>query len=232
MAHYATLANYRFADDVDDIRGAKVYDRDQRDIGKVEDVVFDHDNGDIRGLVVDVGRRKVLLSTRNLFRAAVDEKAFQSDLTLGQIERLPDFDTRHLHDDRAWRDFEKRQAEAIKRENERLEKEYEREFHDDPVEHRRGSDHLVTPDASELPPASGEPYRVTAEDTTPRRLTGVFTDTGNTSAKLRMRPAGTPEQAEDQAHSGLDSPSWTGFQNIIRQNLHRFRVDCPRCKAA
>ena len=25
---------------------------------------------------------------------------------------------------------------------------------------------------------------------------------------------------------------WTGFQNVIRQNLRQFQVDCPRCKAA
>jgi hypothetical protein len=232
MAHYATLADFRFADDVHDIRGARVYDRDQRNIGKVDDVVFNHNNGDIHGLVVDLGKRKVLLSTAHLFRATVDEKDFQSDLAQGEIERLPAFETRHLHDDRSWQEFERRQAQALKQENERLNQEYKREFHDDPVEHRRGSDHLVTPEAGEQPPARGERYRVTAEDLTPRRMADVFTDTGASSAKLRMRPAGTPEQAEDQAHSGLDSPSWTGFQNIIRQNLHRFQVNCPRCKAA
>ena len=232
MAHYATLADYRFADDVEDIRGATVYDREQHDMGKVDDVVFDHETGDIRGLVVGARGRKVMLSTDHLFRAAVDEKAFQSDLTESQIERLPAFDTKHLHDDRSWKDFERRQQQALKEENKRLDKEYKREFHADPVEHRRGSDHLVTPEPEEEPPASGAPYRVTAEDVTPTRLAGVFTDTGNTSSKLRLRPAGTPEQAEDEAHSGLDSPDWTGFQNIIRNNLSRFRVDCPRCKAA
>ncbi len=232
MAHYATLADYRFADDVHDIRGSSVYDREQRELGKVDDVVFDHETGDIQGLVVGASGREVMLSTANLFRATADEKGFQSDLTKAQIDALPAFDTRHLHDDRSWKEFARRQHEVLKQENERLMKEYKREYHDDPVEHRRGSSHLVTPEASEEPPASGESYRVTAEDLTPRRLTDVFTDTGTTSAKLRMRPAGTPERAEDQAHSGLSSPDWTGFQNIIRQNLQKFQVDCPRCKAA
>ncbi len=67
MAHYATLAEYRFSDDVRDIRGARVYDPDDQNIGKVADVMFDHDTGDIQGLIVNVGHgRDVLISNAHL----------------------------------------------------------------------------------------------------------------------------------------------------------------------
>ncbi len=230
MAHYATLADYRFSEDVHDIRGAQVYGPGDDKIGKVADVVFDHDKGDINGLIVNVGRdRKVLISTDHLFRSAVDENDFETDLTREQIERLPAFDVTHLHSDQSWREFAQRQQEAIRQEDRRLEQEYKREFHDDPVEHRRGSSHLVTPEASEEPPATGGPYRVTAEDLTPERLESKFPSTANTSDKLQMRPQAVVH-AEDEAHSGLNAPNWTGFQNTIRENLHELRRGCAICE--
>ncbi len=233
MAHYATLADYRFSADIHDIRGATLYGPYGAKEGKVADVVFDHENGDIRGLVVNIGHdRKVLLTNDQLYRATTDEDAFSTRLTRAQLERLPQFDEKHLHSDQSWKEFERRQEQAIKQEEKRLEKEYDREFHDDPVEHRRGSDRLVTPEASEEPPATGSRYRVTADELTPERLAGKYPDTGADSAKLRMRPGGTPAHAEDEAHTGLDSPSWTGFQNTIRRNLHQLREGCPTCRKA
>ncbi len=230
MAHYGTLRDYRFSDDVDDIRGARIFDPAGEKLGTVKDVVFDHGNGELYGVMIDVGRRHVLIPSGHLFRSAAEENDFDTDIRRMELDSLPDFDIERLRSDTHWRDWEKRQQQALKRENERLEKDYKREFHDDPVEHRRGSDHLVTPSPDEMPPATkGAPYRVTGADLTPERLESKFPDTANTASKLTMRPAGTSSHAEDMAGVGLASPRWTGFQNIVRHNLHELRRGCPTC---
>jgi sporulation protein YlmC with PRC-barrel domain len=55
MAHYGMLRDYRFSEDVDDVRGATVYGLEDEKIGKIEDVIFDHSSGQIRYAVVDSG---------------------------------------------------------------------------------------------------------------------------------------------------------------------------------
>jgi sporulation protein YlmC with PRC-barrel domain len=52
---YTTLRDYRFGRDIDDIRGSSVYGADDEKIGKIDDVVFDSNSGQIRYLVVDTG---------------------------------------------------------------------------------------------------------------------------------------------------------------------------------
>ena len=45
MAHYGTLRDYHFTDideTTDDIRGAKVYGLNDEKLGKIDDVIFDH----------------------------------------------------------------------------------------------------------------------------------------------------------------------------------------------
>ncbi len=232
MAHYATLRDYRFSDDVDDLRGAPVYGRDQGELGKVKDVVFNHERGEIRYLVVDIGRgHTVLLASDHLVRSVVDEDAFDTDLSRDQLARLPAFDEKELQSDAQWQGFERRHKEAIKQEEDRLLRQYKRDYKDDPVEHRKGSDRAITPEPDEMP-AAGESYRVSAADLTPERLAGKYPDTANTSAKLQMRPAGTPAHAEDAPGAGVSAPRWTGFQNVIRQNLHELRHGCAACDKA
>ncbi len=232
MAHYGTLRDYHFSADVDDLRGALLYGPDRSQVGKVADVVFDHESGDIQYLVVDIGRdRKVLLASNHVCRSVVEDEDFDTDFSKAQLERLPAFDEKGLQSDKEWKEFERRHHEAIKQEEERLLQEYKKEYKDDPVEHRKGSDHVITPEASEMPAESG-PYRVSAADLTPERLAGKYPDTANTSAKLTMRPAGTPAHAEDAAGAGVSAPRWTGFQNIIRQNLHELRHGCAACDKA
>lgn len=48
MAHYSLLRDYRFANAVDDIRGAKLYGSLDEPIGTMDDIVFDHVSGDTR----------------------------------------------------------------------------------------------------------------------------------------------------------------------------------------
>jgi sporulation protein YlmC with PRC-barrel domain len=52
---YSTLRDYRFNKDIDDIRGSAVYGFGEEKLGKIDDVVFDPDTGQIQYLVVDTG---------------------------------------------------------------------------------------------------------------------------------------------------------------------------------
>ena|ERR1700740_3005536 len=55
MAHFGRLGSYRFAEDVGDIRAANVYGRDGEKLGKIDDVIFDHDTMEVQYVVVDSG---------------------------------------------------------------------------------------------------------------------------------------------------------------------------------
>ena len=57
MPHYGLLRDYRFDDrgTAEDIRGSKIYGRDDEKLGKIHDVIFDHSSGNIRYVVVDTG---------------------------------------------------------------------------------------------------------------------------------------------------------------------------------
>ena len=48
MAHYGTLREFRFKENVEDIRGSDVYGRDDEKLGEISDVIFDHSTGDIQ----------------------------------------------------------------------------------------------------------------------------------------------------------------------------------------
>lgn len=45
---YSTLRDHRFNRDIDDIRGSAVYGRADEKLGKIDDVIFDSENGQIR----------------------------------------------------------------------------------------------------------------------------------------------------------------------------------------
>ncbi|PYV73062.1 MAG: hypothetical protein DMG97_12115, partial [Acidobacteria bacterium] len=57
MAHYGLLRNYKFDNTTarDDIRGTKIYGRNDEKLGTIDDVIFDHSTGEIRYVVVDAG---------------------------------------------------------------------------------------------------------------------------------------------------------------------------------
>ena len=54
-AHIGMLRDYRFTEDVDDIRGSALYGIDDDKLGKIDDVIFDHNTGTIEYAVVDTG---------------------------------------------------------------------------------------------------------------------------------------------------------------------------------
>jgi hypothetical protein len=234
--HYATLNDYRFAVDEDDIRGAKLYGEGSQELGHIRDVVFEHRTGDIRYLVVDNGHhRRVLIPVDRVFRTAADEDSFSSEFTSDDLDHLPAFDEKILHNDRQWKDYEKLHESTMKDRNE-VEQRYERQWTEDPVQHREGAPaHDITP-----VPQRTENGNVTSIDSgrrshyvpdlTPQRIARVFTGTANDSSKINMVPQADESRmpAADYMAAGLGA-KWNGFTERVKRDLHHIRGKCDRC---
>src|SRR5262249_36101819 len=108
---YSTLRDYRFDRDIDDIRGSAVYGSEDEKLGKIDDVIFDSDNGQIRYAVVDTGgwlsSRRFLVPREELQPSAAHEKDFDVNMTEAQIERFPALDEKVLEDKQKFEDYNK-----------------------------------------------------------------------------------------------------------------------------
>jgi len=112
MAHYGLLRNYRFDESVEDIRGASLYGRDDENLGKIDDVIFDHSTGTIQYLVVDTGgwlrTKKFIVPAGRLRASGKHRDDFASDLTQEQIESSPAYNEKDLDSEAKWGDYESR----------------------------------------------------------------------------------------------------------------------------
>jgi sporulation protein YlmC with PRC-barrel domain len=193
MAHYGILRDYRFSDDVDDIRGANLYGDNDDKLGTIKDVIFDHATGTIQYAVVDTGgwlnTKEFLVPADRIHSYAKDDDDFAIDATKQQIEALPPYDEKTMKTDADWSHHDREHREA---------------WGSGPVMHREGSMHTITPDASELP--AGRGAGAGEEGLAPERLVGKFPEPGNDPSKLRMRPAGAAARAEDGRLPGNFTP--------------------------
>jgi sporulation protein YlmC with PRC-barrel domain len=110
---YTTLRDYRFdTKDVDDIRGSAVYGPADEKVGKIDDVVFDSNTGQIRYVVIDTGgwlhSRRFLLPPEELKPSAEHENDFTINLTKAQIEQFPALDEKVLEDNEKFADYERK----------------------------------------------------------------------------------------------------------------------------
>ncbi len=236
MAHYGMLRDYRFTEDVDDIRGADLYAADGK-IGTVKDVIFDHDTGDIQYLVADLGHdRRVLIDSRHVFRATTDEDSFETDLPAAEISRLPRFDEQSLESEHEWERHRGENRKLWKEREDRYRDEYKREWEEDPVMHMKDSERAITPD---MGPAEGnEQPVITAADVFPRRIVDKFAQRGpmtvpstNEAAEdVTLRPA-RPLSDEEDAASGIweRSERLRRFQNSMRSQMAQIRQVCAVC---
>lgn len=236
MAHYGMLRDYAFAEDVDDIRGADLYAADGK-IGTVKDVIFDHETGDIRYLVADLGHdRRVLVDSGHVFRSATDEDSFETDLTAAEAARLPKFDEKALESEHDWERHHGENRKVWKEREDRYEAEYKRKWEEDPVMHMKGSERMITPD---IGPAEGSGERtITGADLTPRRIADKFNQMGpmtNVSTNLSgqdltLRPAGTASHAENAAFNTWQrSDRFRNFQTSVRNRMPELRTACCFC---
>lgn len=201
MAHYGMLRDYRFSNDVDDIRGSSLYGIDDEKLGKIDDVIFDHTSGTIRYAVVDSGgwlsSKKFLVPADRIRADAKHEDDFHTEMTKKQIEALPRYDEDSFKQDkdkndneRAWSDYDERYRKSIETTGD--------------VMHREGSTHTITPDPSQMP-ATGN--ALPNEDSLePERVAGVFNDPTPNANRTRMRPSGIAARAEDSRLVGQSVP--------------------------
>ena len=208
MAHFGTLRDYRFAQEVGDIRGAELYGASDEKLGKIEDVIFDHTSGSLRYAIVDTGgwlhSNRFLVPASQIFERPEHEDDFAVNLTKEQIERFPAYDEKAVERPEEFHDYEQR---------------YRKEFSSGPVMHREGSNHILTPEPSEMPAATGDLERETGIDLTPNRIADKFSDTAPDPAKTRMRPGGLAARAEDTARPG----SSAGLENTTNAETHSRR---------
>ena len=105
-AHYGMLRDYRFSDDVDDIRGAALYGADDDKLGKIDDVIFDHATGTIQYAVVDTGgwlsSKKFLVPASRIRPYGKNDDDFSINATKQQIEALPKYDENATTTDAQW----------------------------------------------------------------------------------------------------------------------------------
>ncbi len=241
MAHYGTLREFRFGAEIDDVRGARVFGNNDEKLGEVEDVIFDHESGNIRYAVVNTGgwlKSRLFLIPANLIQPrSKDASDFEVPLSKEQVERLPPYNEKMVEDHGEFSSYESA---------------YRKELESGPVLHRAGSDHIVTPDAEDLPPATGNE---TAEgfDVTPTRIAGKFTDTAPDPDKIRLRPSGTAARAEDQRLVGSAVPAekptrateigenrraearnerFSAFEEHLRKNRIDITARCLSCGVA
>ncbi|ABF43658.1 PRC-barrel protein [Candidatus Koribacter versatilis Ellin345] len=195
MAHFGTLRDYEFAKDAGDIRGSELYGARDEKLGKIDDVIFDHSSGSLRYAVVDTGgwlsTKKFLVPANQIFSRPDHDDDFAVNLTKDQIERFPVYDEKHVDSDRDFRDYESR---------------YRKEWTTDgDVMHKEGSTHILTPEPSEMPPATGNMEALEGYNFTPQRIADKFSDPTPDPNKTRMRPAGLAARAEDTARPGASA---------------------------
>ncbi len=206
MPHYGTLRDYQFSDaeTADDIRGAKIYGRDDDKLGKIEDVIFDHSTGAISYVVVDSGglfsSKKFLVPPHRLDRSADHQDDFAVNLSKEQIESLPAYKESDLQSEDKWRKYDTR---------------YKSAWHSGPIPHREGSDHDVTPTPDEMP---AEPGSI-GERLTPSERAEV---------NSRIIPGGADEMTIQSSAAGIGG-RWLTFEERLRQRRREITRACTTC---
>jgi sporulation protein YlmC with PRC-barrel domain len=237
MSHYSTLQDFQFDADVKDIRGAALYGADQSKIGKVADVVFDHENGTIRYLVVDIGHsRRVLLPLNHVYRTAIDEEAFETDLSSAELDRLPAFDQKVLDSDESWKSYEQLHRSSLEDRDKAAIREEKKDWEENPVMHQKGSDRIITPEVvsapeSELGERRASAEAVPASELFPDRLSDKFTSTTPSGEKLTLVPEESARIQDAAYGTETLGPRWDTFEENLVEHLPEIRSRCGICAA-
>lgn len=206
MAHYGLLRDYRFEDlnTEDDIRGSHVYGRNDEKLGKIDDVIFDHSTGAIRYVVVDTGgwftHKKFLVPPHRLHSSAEHDGDFAVNLDKSQIETLPRYNESDLNSDENWKQYEKQYDDA---------------WHSGPVQHRKGSDHDITPTPDEMPAEPGS-------------IGSQLSQREQAELSSRITPAADNELTIQNSAMGIGA-RWLTFEDRLRQHRRDITEGCTTC---
>ncbi len=236
MALYGNLRNYEFMKETDDIRGAALYGAADEKLGKIEDIIFDQSNGDVRYVVVDAGgwlhTRMFLVPAGEITTREEGDKDFHVNMTKEQIEKLPEYKEEELESDGLWSDYEKK---------------YDGALADGPVLHIEGSTHMITPPpTSEPQPLRSEPITEGAEQvlqSAPRPIAHEMPRFGATSNSEDSTSTGIlagdserisrqPEAEYNGIHASLprqenEEPVQMSRSEFLKEGTLRSEYDAP-----
>lgn len=214
MARYGTLQNVFPSAGSDDIRGAHVYGKQDKKLGKITDVIFDHNSGNIIYVVVDTGgwlsSKKFILPANQLSESARHEHDYVVDLSQEQIEKFPTYSEQDLESEESWDLYENR---------------YRDSWREGSILHREGSSRAITPPPQDVPgaaaPKAGPSDRRGAEN--------AEADLEAASAPGdRVFPATGSELKRDPVGGDVGS-RWEAFQESLRNRRKDVTSSCPRC---
>jgi sporulation protein YlmC with PRC-barrel domain len=198
------LRDYRFTDESEDIRGAKLYGLDDEKLGKIDDVIFDYSSGLIRYVVVDTGgwlrTKKFIVPAERLRASAKHDDDFTVDLTKVQVESFPPYVETDLESDDQWLDYEGR---------------YRSKWEADPVMHRDGTDRNITPTTQQMPGNSPSTRAAGASDA----VRSESVEEAEMEDAESIEPgyaAGTSTVDIDVSAVGI-GPRWDTFQDRLRE---------------
>ncbi len=206
MPHYGLLRDYKFEGITagEDIRGAKVYGRNDEKLGTIDDVIFNHSSGDITYIVVDTGgwfsSKKFLVPAYRLHTSTHDEGAYSVNLDKEQVENLPRYQESDLSSQQRWQSYEKSYSDA---------------WHAGPVQHREGSDRNLTPTGEEMPPEPGS-------------IGSQLSDEERARVSSRITPPLANDMTIQHNAVGLGD-RWTNFEERVRQHRRQIAKACREC---
>jgi sporulation protein YlmC with PRC-barrel domain len=240
MAHYGTLQDYKFADQAQDLRGAELHGTGDEKLGKIDDVIFNHQDGAIKYVVVDTGgwlhSRKFIVPAGMIHPCAKHKDHFAADLTKPRIESFPAYDEKSVGSEKDWDHYEKQYRDHWVSEGS--------------VAHQVGSDHNITPPADQVPVDPGSAATTAGTDfagLTPRRITSptklpggpttmphLEEETATSSAVLPIHDRSTIERipGSGEESAGEQQERWSSFQNSLQSSLPDLRKRCTTCGCA
>ena len=219
MAHLGMLRDREFPTDVDDIRGANVYGPNDEKLGEIDDVIFSHDNGSIRYLVIDTGgwlsSKKFVVPANRVVPYHKNKNDFYTDLTKERIEMFPPYDEKAVGKREQWDEYERN---------------YEKAWSESPVLHQEGTQNIITPPASEIPVDPNAKPVTSSANLTPERIRDKFEPP---KAPFTMtRPMDSPRTAEPAPQANPVTGRLNTFEEHIRNARDEWIDDCPECKRA
>ena len=226
MAHYGILGGTALSGSGEDIRGARLYGKNDERLGKIDDVIFDHSTADIRYIIVDTAgwltSRKFIVPAERLQASAKHENDFEVNLTKKQVETFPPYNELDLESQSKWSRYEGK---------------YRAKWVNDPVMHRAETDRNVTPTT----------YQTTGNYESERsasvahsgaamvpRMPAVTTSNSRSdmdaasSLTERVVPAGTDTVVINNSAVGIGG-RWDTFQSRLHERRKEVVAACRTC---
>ena len=208
MPHYGVLREHKL-EEVDDVRGAEVYGVNDEKLGTIDDVIFDHSNGEIRYIVLEAGgllsRKRIMVPANRIEPYGHHDDKFYAELDKQRLEMLPEFNDEMLKSEGDWSKFEK---------------DYEDRWNQGAVMYNKDTGHIVTPASAEtVQPSQSRPLSPQARESLNRDFTlqklgkqDDYLGVASGNDKTTLRPA---------------KPSIAGREDAIRQNAGQRNVGQP-----